>query len=403
MLIAKGAHGRLLFPAIAAPAAFLVLGWRAVVPARRVGDRGLALAVGGAMAALSVGALVGVIRPAYARPATIAAEALPADAVPIGVVFDGAVELVAMTAPSRVVEGGAADVTLYWRVIGPVARDGYVALSFGQDSPRSMVTGERSTAPSSEPVLSYPGGGSLPFDLMPPGDRLVVDRRRVTAPRLATDPDWDGYRPSALARLAVDVYDMAAHQSWRSAPAGAGGPDAASVDVALDAAPPQPDRDERLAESRAGPVARFGDVIDLDVRAFEGDGPPTVPRLPIALIRSAPAVTGTLELVWRARATLSQDYQMFIHLVDLGTGHVTALDGPLARYARYPTSRWREGDRIPFRFDWTSPTPAAPGDRFALRIGLYSLAPGTPRLPAIDAAGRRWPDDAVPVAEITVR
>ncbi|MEO8083942.1 MAG: hypothetical protein ABI780_08975 [Ardenticatenales bacterium] len=402
MMIAKGAHGRLLFPAIAAPAALFVLGWRALPPTRRVTDRALARTVAAAMATLSVGALVGVIRPAYARPGTIDAAALPGDAVPIGVVFDGAVELVAMTAPARVVEGATADVTMYWRVRRPVSRDGFVALRFDQEIGATR-DGVPPTTASSAPDLSYPGAGTTPFAMLPPGDRLVVDRRRVVAPRLATAPDWDGYRPSVLARLAVDVYDMGARASWPSAAAGPGGTDAAAVDIALDAAPQQSDRDERLAAARAGPVARFGDAIDLDVRAFGDGGPPTVPPLPIALVRSAPAVTGTLDLVWRARATPSQDYQMFIHLVDLGTGEVTAMDGPVARYARYPTSRWRAGDRIPFHLDWTAPTAAKPGDRFALRIGLYSLAAGTPRLAAVDAAGQRWPDDAVTVYEITVR
>lgn len=415
MLIAKGAHGRLLFPAVAAPAALLVLGWRALLPRRRIADGALALSVALAMAGLAAGALVGAIRPAYARPATIAATALPADAVPIGVVFDGTsgpVELVAVRAPDRVVEGADVDVTLYWR-IGPdpgddpvtiPMRDGYVALRWDQEvAAAADPTVMRTVA--SPPDLSYPGRGNAPFATLDrAAGRVVEDVRTVRAPALATRPDWDGYRPSTLARLVVDVYDMHAQASWPSAPAAAGGPDTAAVDIAIDAAAPQPRRDEARAAD-GGPAARFGDAIALDVRTSAGAAAPARPALPLALGAAAPTAGGTLDLVWRALRAPGEDLQLFVHVARDGAGDAAplALDGPPSRDHRYPTSHWRPGDRVPSRVEWSWPAPLRPGDRLTIRLGLYRPIDGAPRLPAIDAAGARWPDDAVTVGVVTVR
>lgn len=409
MLIAKGAHGRLLFPAIAAPAVLLVLGWRALVPAKRVGDRTLAAIVAVAMAGVSIGALVGAVRPAYAKPRTIPADALPLDAVPVGVVFDGVFELAAMRAPSRAVEGTDVDVTLYWR-IGEHAtapdgsdwtRDGYVALRWDQDVAAAEPPWATRTV-SSPPDLSYPGRGNAPFITLNGRDGLVEDIRTIRVPALATRPDWDGYRPSTLARLVVDVYDMHAGESWPSAPVGEGAPDTASVDVAVDTAQRQPRQDERLAKSRGHPVTRFGDVIDLQVRALDPSVSPREPQRVPPPVRPAPASAGTLEVIWHARATPAEDYQAFIHIVDAAGTLVASFDGPPMRDTRYPTSRWRSGDRIPLRVPWSIPVPAKAGDRFTVRIGLYSLAPGNPRLPAIDPLGDRWPDDAVDIATIWI-
>ncbi|MCC7020055.1 MAG: phospholipid carrier-dependent glycosyltransferase [Ardenticatenales bacterium] len=413
MLIAKGAHGRLLFPAIAAPAVLLVLGWRALAPAKRVGDAALAAIVAVVMAALSVGALVGAIRPAYAMPRSIPPDGLPSDAVPIGVVFDGMFELAAMRAPSRAVEGTDIDVTLYWRIGENAtahdgsdrARDGYVALRWDQEVAAAEPPWAMNTV-SSPPDLSYPGRGNAPFATLDRAADLVIeDVRTIRVPALATPPDWDGYRPSTLARLVVDIYDMHAQESWPSAPAVDGGPDAAFVDVALDASEPRPRRGERLAEAPGGPSARFGDAIALDVRAFDraGAGAPQRPALPLKLGAPAPAVSGTLELAWRALAAPGEDLQMFLHVRRADGSPPVTLDGPPSRNARYPTSHWRMGDRIPSRITWMWPTPIRTGDRLTVLVGLYRLAPGTPRLPAVDARGKRYPDDAVNVAEITVR
>ncbi len=413
MLIAKGAHGRLLFPAVAAPAVLLVLGWRALLPPRRLGDGALAAIVAVAMAGLSAGALLGAIRPAYARPRFIVERTLPPDAVPVGVAFDGTharVELAAIRAPARVVEGRNVDVTLYWRILdhptsefdGPL-RDGYVALRWDQavaaaDDPTALRT------VASPPDLSYPGRGNAPFATLDRSAGLLVeDVRTIRAPALATRPDWDGYRPSTLARLVVDIYDMNAQESWPSAPAAPGGPDSAAVDVAIDAAAPQPRRDEARMAAAGPPSARFGDAIALDVRAFDAAGVPQRPALPLALDMNAPAASGTLDLVWRALQAPGEDLQLFVHVTRDGEAEPLALDGPPSRDHRYPTSRWRPGDRIPSRVAWAWPSPVRPGDRLTVRLGLYRPTDGTPRLPAVDAAGARWSDDAVTVGTVTVR
>jgi len=304
-------------------------------------------------------------------------------------------------------------VTLYWR-IGPdpgddpatiPMRDGYVALRWDQEVAAADGWPAMRTV-ASPPDLSYPGRGNAPFATLDRAAGLVVeDVRTIRAPALATPPDWDGYRPSTLARLVVDVYDMHAQESWPSAPAAAGGPDTAAVDVAIDATPPQPRRDEARAAAAGPPAARFGDAVALDVRAFDGAGAPRRPALPLALGAVAPAAGGTIDLVWRAIQAPGEDLQLFVHVTRDGAGDAAplALDGPPSRDHRYPTSRWRPGDRIPSRVAWTWPSPVRAGDRLTVRLGLYRPTDGAPRLPAVDAAGARWQDDAVTVGAVTVR
>ncbi|MFN8423250.1 MAG: hypothetical protein U0470_07570 [Anaerolineae bacterium] len=325
--------------------------------------------------------------------------------MPIGVVFDGAVELVAMTAPRRAVEGAAVDVTLYWRVgaTAGASRDGFVALRWDQEAASAKAPDFGRTT-SSSPPDSASGRGNAPFASLAGTAGLVADERTVRAPTLATGRrGFDGYRPSTLACLVVDVSTTCARASWPAAPAAVGGPANAAVDVAIDAAARQPRRAEALAPRTA--AARFGDAVALDVREWPAEGPPRYPTLPLALPSrvAPPGFLAFVALVWRALAAPAEDLQMFVHLAGPRDAEPIPLDGPPAADGRYPTGWWRPGDRVPVRLEVPRPAAARAGDRYTLRLGLYRLAPGTPRLPAVDAAGHRWPDDAVTVAEITVR
>ena len=406
MLIAKGAHGRLLFPAIAAPAVLLVLGWRALLPARRVGDRTLALAVSGTMAALAVGALVGVIRPAYARPATIAASALPADAVPIGVVFDEAVELVAMRTPRRAATGAAVEVTLYWRVRRAVERDGFVALRFDQEVAASDDPGAWRTV-ASDASLSYPGRGNAPFALLPPSDALYVDKRTLPVPPAATALPGVVGPQSVLARLVASVYEPAAGRSW-PAERPDGGDGVAAVDIALDTVAAGGAR----RPDASAPLAVFDDRIELRVDGRTGGDADAEGGLFAAgggiRMRSVVVPPGSdaahrVAIRWHVIEPPTEDLSLFVHLVDADGALVSPFDSAPSAGARYPTSYWRAGEDVDSFVAFRLPDGARPGDRFALRLGLYKPADDAPRLAAIDAAGRRWTDDSVHALTIDVR
>jgi hypothetical protein len=226
LLLVKGAHGRLLFPAWVFVAIALVAGWRSLLP-RAIGDRALALAVGAAMLGLSLGALLGVIRPAFAGPSTIAEEAIPASATRVDALFGDGLRLLAVEHPARVVEGELLPVTLYWWVEGETSAEGAVAPAGGAPTETEGAAGGSDRAPAeglarpglvalrldqiaaiagedpdaggrgalnhrpklhrfaAQAYLAHPGAGTAPIVSLPPG-RVIVDRHRIPVPMLVT-------------------------------------------------------------------------------------------------------------------------------------------------------------------------------------------------------------------------
>jgi len=468
LLLVKGAHGRLLFPAIVAPAVLLVAGWwrlaggrapegkplepgadaraaaaaardatRAMPPVARprsaAADR-LSVAVAAVMAALAAYALLGVIRPAFAYPERIAEADVPASATRVGATFDGRLRLVAYEVPERAVAGGAMPVRLYWQVLAPIERDVFVGLRVDQHAQAVAANGQPwAVERAGEAALAYPGGGMLPFDAVAPGDAVLVDRRVLSLPPLATTPAgraaWgedvsrDAARAapadglSLLARLYIHLWEPPEGPAWTITDS----PDAEALvgrhDVvaylALDALNPP-----RLA---AGPsIARFGDVAELawpdgDVEELgwpivdvapggdDGRGAPPMVRVAAPRTRASDAMSTTIPVVWRiARATPGVAVHQLVHLVDEQGTVVASFDGPPAFHGHYPSTAWRSGELLPGRVVFDVPPRAQPGDLYRLLVGLYRLDDGYPRLPATDPAGRPLPDDVVTLAEVLV-
>ena len=136
------------------------------------------------------------------------------------------------------------------------------------------------------------------------------------------------------------------------------------------------------AHPPAGPHARF----DADGNGIE--------------LLGAEMDDGELVLYWRSDGYVSDNYSVFVHLIDEAGNMIGQLDG--APYAnRYPTSAWRPEQVIT---DRRPIDPAGPGsvsiDRVA--IGLYNPVDGT-RLPAYDAQDNPLPDNMVIVAASSER
>jgi len=104
-------------------------------------------------------------------------------------------------------------------------------------------------------------------------------------------------------------------------------------------------------------------------------------------------------LYWQARATMDEDYTVFVHLLDEG-GNLRAQQDCQPQGGDYPTSLWRRGEVI-----WDDHDIPLPPD---LPVGIYRLAAGMylldsmERLPVFDETGRRLPDDLIPLGEIRV-
>jgi len=97
-------------------------------------------------------------------------------------------------------------------------------------------------------------------------------------------------------------------------------------------------------------------------------------------------------LYWEALGTLDIAYTVFTHLVD-SAGVIRAQHDAQPQGGDFPTTEWLPGDVIRDTHVLTLADDMPPGE-YRLLVGLYRLDTGA-RLPALDASGRRWPNDAV--------
>jgi hypothetical protein len=117
-------------------------------------------------------------------------------------------------------------------------------------------------------------------------------------------------------------------------------------------------------------ATNFGDQIALlDVQL----DPPTL----------VPGGQQNVTVQWQALAPISDDYTVFVQVVNSG-GVVVQVDSwPLQ--GTYPTSQWRVGEIIRDPYLLYLPTEL-PEDTYQLLIGLYRLA-DLQRLPVLDEQG----------------
>jgi len=104
-----------------------------------------------------------------------------------------------------------------------------------------------------------------------------------------------------------------------------------------------------------------------------------------------PGTPLTVTLVWRAEATASTSYHVFLHLLDPEGRLIAQSDGVPAGWSR-PTTGWLPGEYIADTHILTVP-PDAPMGEYTLQAGLY--VPGGERLTAPDGS------NAIPLATIT--
>ncbi len=96
-----------------------------------------------------------------------------------------------------------------------------------------------------------------------------------------------------------------------------------------------------------------------------------------------------LTLYWRCLAAPTDDYTVFVHLLD-AQGNIAVQADSQPRGGVYPTAIWTPGEVIPDEF--VLPTAGLAAGDYRLAVGLYHLA-SSQRLPMTDANGERLPDD----------
>ncbi len=398
LAMTKGGTGRLLFPASGALAMVVVLGWRQLVP--RPTDRALAWGLNGSMLVLAGLSLWGVLRAAYAWPPVIPESQVPSSARATSLVFGEGLRLVAVAAPDRVREGQPFALTLYWRVMTPLHRDGYVAVRLDQAvaADRPEEQGWRLVA--GRTWLAYLAQGAAPPDLLAAGPQLYVDRRVVVAPELATAVSVQraerkmpaSYRLPVVAELSVHVYDMTARASWPSRDEeGRPIPQGFRVPIVLE---PRGGADRRVP-CAGPPVARFANGMSLHVPNRNAAAGGAVRRL--ELHRGAEVA---LDVAWSAQRPPGEELHAFVHLVPDASPPVAQGDGPPATHGRYPTSYWSANECLPARLRVVTPRDAPAGTRYRMLVGVYRPGEPASRIAAVRADGAAWPEAAVHVADV---
>jgi 4-amino-4-deoxy-L-arabinose transferase-like glycosyltransferase len=127
----------------------------------------------------------------------------------------------------------------------------------------------------------------------------------------------------------------------------------------------------------------------LDVRLGEGIGLLGYNLEPTA-VRPGEAVR--LTLYWQAQSPMDTAYTVFTHLLD-ADGQIQAQQDSQPQDGGFPTTDWLPGDIIRDEYTLALPSDAPPGE-YTLEVGMYRLETGQ-RLPAYDADGQRWPEDAI--------
>jgi len=107
----------------------------------------------------------------------------------------------------------------------------------------------------------------------------------------------------------------------------------------------------------------------------------------------------TVTLFWKRDGPVTEDYTIFVHLLDEENRMWGQHDGPPLMGA-YPTGRWTGGLVLPDPHALVI-SPETPPGRYRLLVGMYRW-PSLERLPAYRPGGERWLDDRTLLTEVRI-
>ncbi len=325
MDVGSVSHTRLMFPALAAIALLLALGWHVFIPARWAGwFSGVVVAL---LLTLNVYALGWLIGPAFTPPANASA------GQPVNIMFPNRLQLTgsqleAPTAPTtgqpQLKTGETILVHADWQVLAPMEKNYSLAISLVDAGGTPLAQRE-----------TYPGLGLRPTRYLSPSDSFT-DIYPLT---LSENP----HTTPTIAQIAITLFDLDSETR-----AGFPALDSSGNEITpfvghiklVPATPPEYQPQYAAQVTFAEAIALTG--YDLDVE------------------------TPRLTLYWHSLAPVKYDGVVFIHLLD-GSGQVIAqADGPPAGNT-YPTHWWSPGETIAD----THILPVEP-EFTTLRFGLYN-------------------------------
>jgi len=347
-IMIASSQGRLVFPAIAAIALMLWLGWDTLwsMLGERIGLTRLREARWSMPIFLFALAAVAPFRdifPVYAGPAVLTPDQLPAGLNILNVDYGDVFRLIGYAVDPRSGREGTAEFTLYWQCLRrPPADYGVFAIVYGRGL---QEVGKRD---------AFPNRGQYATRLCSRGT-IFVDPYRIKVKADADRPtvlraqiglrDWEQNTdlPASVGSLLIEVGKLAP--------------------IAQEAGP-------------AFPAAwRLGDAVELVGYS-----------LPAGALPGQPV---RLTLYWRDLATLSESYTVFAHLLDAEGQLVDQANSPPVN-GEYPTQWWSPGEIVVDDHVFDLPTDAPAGE-YQVALGLYRLSDGV-RLPIVGPDGAAAPD-----------
>jgi 4-amino-4-deoxy-L-arabinose transferase-like glycosyltransferase len=338
-------RGRYALPTISAVSVLLSLGVVQVTPRRLA--RLPILVCGWAMLVLGVLAPFLFIAPAYARPPIVSVDETALVANRLEFNFGGKIELLGYElGVERGTVGDFVPITLYWRCLAATRRNYTVGLSI--------------LGPDDEPygqVAAFPGHGNYPTSLWKKG-QIIKDTYHV---RVAP-----GFPAPSLARFYVALYVYPKEEYLPLVDSQGAQPSRAATfgQVPIDhGRPPAYTPTKSVQYDLAEHISLLG--YDLDDRLFTTG-------------------CGCLTLYWESQGGLTEDYTVFVHVVD-EEGQTVAQSDSMPRGGFYPTSYWLEGEAIADEHCLRFRNNVRPGS-YRVLTGMYLLQT-MHRLAAFDAAG----------------
>lgn len=338
-IMIAGEQGRLLFPAAAAAAMLLVLGWIGWLPRRSHGWLSAALCLG----FVAVGAWqLGTVQATYATPAPMAGPVTPSRAA--NATFAPGMQLIGFDLPAGAATepGRPLPLTLYFTAAAPIREDYTLFLHLVDGDNRMLYQFDGIPFSNRHPPRQWRLG------------EVFADHYEITPTETITGSTPAmlslGFYPVLSPADRVAVYDAAGSPSGdrlhlapiRILPPGSLGQLAAETAAA----------DGKAAARPA--LARWenGIVLEDVAVAAEQNGSPQA-----------------LALRWRTDQLVALDYTVFVQALD-AAGNLVAQVDQQPQGGQAPTSTWLAGERIADRATFAAP----PADWQQIIVGLYDPA-----------------------------
>ena len=338
-LISPAFQGRLLFPALGAWVVLWAVGLLAWLPASWRGKGSVIIA--GFFLLCSAILPFSTIRPAYATPQPLATVPTNHQFGPIQ--FEGGLRLVGVAMPAnQQVQLGTEqpiEVTLYWSLVQPTTQDFVSSVHLIGQSQNSVGQVDR-----------YPAWGMVPTSRWDAGT-IWADRYHV---RVRTDAEAPTQLHLHVALLGEKGEELPAFSL-----------DGTEIPFLLVGEP------ARLAGGLPQPVQ-----TPLNIPFADG-----ISLLGYSMGEAKAGEALSLTLHWQATATPSQDYTVFVHLLNEDGEQLRGADSPPLNND-FPTTLWRTGDRVDDERRLELPAQLSAGN-YQIAVGLYN-AGNSVRLPRLD-------------------